>query len=61
MSPSRDKTFSPLHNAQIRSGAHLAGALSPRIKRLEREADHSPPSAEIKNSGALLALSHTSS
>jgi hypothetical protein len=30
-------------------------ALSPQVKRLEREADHSPPSsAEVKNYAAIL-------
>jgi hypothetical protein len=35
----------------------VAGALSPRVKRLARATDHSPPcSAEIKNSGAIPPL-----
>jgi hypothetical protein len=49
-------SFSLLHVVQIGSGAHpasylmVAGALSPEVKRLGREADHSPPtSAEVKN------------
>jgi hypothetical protein len=34
------------------------GALSPGVKRLGREADHSPPSsAEIENGGAIPPLS----
>jgi hypothetical protein len=34
----------------------------PGVKRLGREADHSPPSnAEVKNGGAIPPLSHTSS
>jgi hypothetical protein len=44
-----------LHVVQTGSGAYPAscpmgpGALSPRVKRQEREADHSPPaSAEVK-------------
>jgi hypothetical protein len=33
----------------------VPGAVSPRVKRQEREADHSPPpSAEVKNDGAIL-------
>jgi hypothetical protein len=51
-SPDRGKTF--LH-VETGSGAHPAfypmgtGALSPVIKRCEREADHSPPtSAKVK-------------
>jgi hypothetical protein len=37
-------------------------ALSPRIKRLEREADHSPPSApRLKISRTMLPLTNTSS
>jgi hypothetical protein len=35
------------------------GALSPRVKRLGREADHSPPtSAEVKNGGTITPLPH---
>jgi hypothetical protein len=50
------------------SGAHPAsypvgtGALPPGVKRLGREADHSPPPiAEVKNGGAILLLPDTSS
>jgi hypothetical protein len=45
----KGKTFSPIHCVQITSGAHSAflvmytGGLSPRVKRLEHEADRSPP------------------
>jgi hypothetical protein len=40
----------------------VPGALSPRVKRPGREADHSPPSsAEVKNGGDILSLPHTSS
>jgi hypothetical protein len=44
------------------SGAHPASytivALAPRVKRPEREADHSPPSnAKVKNGGATPPLS----
>jgi hypothetical protein len=48
--------FSLNHHVQNGSGAHSAsypvgtGALSLRVKRPGREADHSPPSsAEVKN------------
>jgi hypothetical protein len=38
------------------------GTIFPRVKLPEREADHSPPSsAEVKNSGAITPLPHTSS
>jgi hypothetical protein len=38
------------------------GALSPRLKRPGREADHSPPSsAEVKNGGAIPPLPYMSS
>jgi hypothetical protein len=39
----------------------VPGALSPGVKRSGREADHSPSSAEVKNSGAILPLFHTPS
>jgi hypothetical protein len=40
----------------------VPGALSPGVKRLGREADHSPPSsAEVKNDGAIPTLPHMSS
>jgi hypothetical protein len=39
----------------------VLGALSPELKRPKCEADHSPPSStEIKNSGAIPPLPHTS-
>jgi hypothetical protein len=48
--------FSPLHVVHTGSGAHPAscpmgpgGGLSPGVKRPLLEADHSPPSAEVKN------------
>jgi hypothetical protein len=37
------------------------GGLSPGVKRLGREADHSPPGAESKNDGAVPPLPRTSS
>jgi hypothetical protein len=40
----------------------IPGAVSPRVKRQEREADHSPPSsAEVKNTGAISLLRDKSS
>jgi hypothetical protein len=40
----------------------VLGAISPRVKRLRREADHSPPSsAEVKKGGAIPPLPHMSS
>jgi hypothetical protein len=40
----------------------LPGALSPGVKRQEREADHLPPfCVEIKNDGIKCTLSHMSS
>jgi hypothetical protein len=59
--------FSLLHSVQTDSGAHPVsyligtGALSPGIKWLGREADHSPPSAEVKNGGAIPPLPDTPS
>jgi hypothetical protein len=39
----------------------VPGALSPGVKRLRREADHSPPSsAEVKNGGAIPPLPYMS-
>jgi hypothetical protein len=35
----------------------VPGALSPGVKRPGREGDHSPTSAEVKNGGAMPALS----
>jgi hypothetical protein len=41
--------FSILHIVQTGSRAHPPGALSPGVKRLGRQAGHSPPtSAEVK-------------
>jgi hypothetical protein len=40
----------------------VSGALSPEVRRPGREADHSsPPSAEVKNGGAVPPFPHTSS
>jgi hypothetical protein len=40
----------------------VPGALSPGVKRLGREVDHSPPSsAEVKNGEAIPPLPHESS
>jgi hypothetical protein len=40
----------------------VPGALSSRVKRQGRQSDHSPPpSAEVKNGGALPRISYTSS
>jgi hypothetical protein len=51
--PVRSRIFSTLSRAALRSTQPpiewVPGALSPGVKRLEREADHSPPtSAEVK-------------
>jgi hypothetical protein len=60
--------FSLLHRVDTGTGAYPAsyavgaGALSPRVKRRRREADHSPPSSiEVNNVGAIPPLPHTSS
>jgi hypothetical protein len=60
--------FSLLHSEQIDSGAHPAsnsmgiGGSFPGVKRLGREANHSPPtSAEFKNRRAIPPLPHISS
>jgi hypothetical protein len=40
----------------------VRGAISAGVKRLGREADHSPPSqVEVENDGAVLPLLYTSS
>jgi hypothetical protein len=40
----------------------LPGALSPGVKQLERETDHSHPSdVDVKNDGAIPRLPHASS
>jgi hypothetical protein len=56
------KDFSLSHHIQTGSGAHLAsypmgnGILSPGVKRMGREADHSPPSsAEIKKEWSYIS------
>jgi hypothetical protein len=61
------RKFSPLRNVQIGSGAypspimHTAGYLD-RVKRSERETDHSPASsAEVMNDETVPPLPHTSS
>jgi hypothetical protein len=57
--PAGARDFSLLHSVQTGSGVH---AISPRLERLGREADHSPPSsAEVKNGGAIPPLPHMSS
>jgi hypothetical protein len=54
----QDQDFSLLHNAQSGSEA----SVSQEVKRPGRETDHSlQSSAEVKNSGAIPPLSHTSS
>jgi hypothetical protein len=60
--------FILLHRVQTSSGVHPAsylmgtGAYSLGVKRLGREVDRSlPPSAEVKNGGAISPLPHTSS
>jgi hypothetical protein len=61
------KYFSLLHSVQTGSGAHPAsypmgsGALSVGVKLPGSEADHSSPSAEVKNGGAIPPLPHASS
>jgi hypothetical protein len=57
-----DRIVSLFHHVQTSSGApasfieHVLGALTPGLKQLRHETDHSPPcSAEIKN-----AYSYTS-
>jgi hypothetical protein len=57
------KMFFLLHGIQTDSGAHPAsypmdtGAISPEIKKLVPETDHSPPSsAKVKNGGAIPPL-----
>jgi hypothetical protein len=40
----------------------VQGAITPKVKRLGREANHPPPSsAHVKNGGAISPLIHTSS
>jgi hypothetical protein len=66
--PVRARDFYLLYSVQTGSGAHPAsypmgtGVQSPGVKLPGSEADHSTPSsAEVKNSGFMPALSHTSS
>jgi hypothetical protein len=66
--PAGETDFSLFHNVQIGSGAHPESYLMdtegsfPGLKRLGREADHSPlSSAEVKNGGTIPPLAHTSS
>jgi hypothetical protein len=62
--PARGSNFSLLNNVRDRSGVHStyflkrAGSLCPGIKRLEREADKSQSSVEIKNGRAMFLLSN---
>jgi hypothetical protein len=60
--------FPLLYSVQTGSGAHQPpiqwelGALSPAVKRPERDSDQSPPSnTEIKNGEAILPFPHESS
>jgi hypothetical protein len=66
--PGRARNVSLLYSIQTGSKAYPAsspmgaGNTFPGVKRLGREADHSPPSSsEVKNGGAIPALPHTSS
>jgi hypothetical protein len=65
--PKEARDFCLHHSVQTDSGAHPVfytmgtGGSFPRLKRLGREADHSPPSnAEAKDGGAIPPLSRTS-
>jgi hypothetical protein len=51
--PALEHTQPPIH--------WVLGAVFPGIKQSEREGDHSPPSTEVKNVGAIPPFSHTSS
>jgi hypothetical protein len=54
------RNFPLPHNVQTSSGAPTA--LSPGVKLLGHEVDHSPPStAEVKNGGAIPPISHMAS
>jgi hypothetical protein len=62
------RKFSLLYNVHRGSESYPAsypmgtGVDSAGVKRLRREADHSPPSsAEVKNGGSIPPLPHTSS
>jgi hypothetical protein len=65
--PGGVREFSLLHSVQTDSKDHPAsyamgfGGSFPGLKRQGREADHSPSSAEVKKSGAILPLPHISS
>jgi hypothetical protein len=61
--PSRGKEFSLLDSVQSDSGSpSLPCNVYLGVKRLGREANHSPPSnAVAKNGGAITPLPHTSS
>jgi hypothetical protein len=49
-------------NCSVQTGSEAHLALSHRVKRLGREADHSPPSSvDVENGGAIPPLPHTSS
>jgi hypothetical protein len=63
--PSRARDFSLPQSTQTGSGSHPASypmGLSTGVKRQEREADYSPPpTAEVKNGGAIPPFCHRSS
>jgi hypothetical protein len=65
--PARANIYSfSISSTQVLRSTHpptqwIPNALSPRVKRSGRESDHSPPSsADLKNSGAVPLLNHTS-
>jgi hypothetical protein len=67
-SPGRVKNFLSSTSSRLALGSTqppiqlVSGALSPGVKRPEREADHSPPnSAEVRNTWIYTSLPHTSS
>jgi hypothetical protein len=59
------RAFTLLHSIRTVSGAHPAaytlgtGALSRSVNRPGREANNSPPSAEVKNNEAILPFVRT--
>jgi hypothetical protein len=64
--PAGTREFSLLHRVHTCSGAHPASypknVGAPVVKRLGREAEHSPPSsAEVKYDGAIPSLPNMSS
>jgi hypothetical protein len=65
--PTGGKRFSLLSNFETGSEAHSSsysvgtGAFSLGVKRSGLEADHLPPSTEVINGDAVLALPHTCS